>query len=164
MLQAYPGVRSLEETDDVFQNAVIRLYRALKQVVPASVREFIGLATTQIRRELIDLARYYQSRQNTQVHIDAPRKPNASSNGPTLTWDRVDTTPGPEQLASWTNFHEQIGALPEDDREMFDLLWYQGLTQSEAAGLLQMSLATVKRRWLAARRKLCRALDGDLPS
>ena len=44
--------------------------------------------------------------------------------------------------------------LPEEEREAFDLRWYQGLTQAEAALVLNVSEATVKRRWLAARARL----------
>ena len=54
MLKDYPRLKRWEETDDVFQNASLRLYRALGKVRPASVREFFRLAAVQIRRELID--------------------------------------------------------------------------------------------------------------
>lgn len=56
MLRNYPQLRRWEQTDDVFQNAVLRLHRSLADVQPQSVRDFFGLAATQIRRTLIDLA------------------------------------------------------------------------------------------------------------
>jgi DNA-directed RNA polymerase specialized sigma24 family protein len=59
MLQDYPGVKRWEQTDDVLQNALVRLLRALRDVRPASMREFFGLASVQIRRELLDLAKHY---------------------------------------------------------------------------------------------------------
>src|SRR5438309_8558542 len=59
MLRDYPGVRRWEQTDDVLQNAMLRLWRALQDVKPATSREFCGLATLQMRRELVDLARHY---------------------------------------------------------------------------------------------------------
>src|SRR6476620_8714257 len=59
MLKTYPTVRRWEETGDVFQNAAVRLVRALNAVTPTNTREFFGLAAEQIRRELIDLARHY---------------------------------------------------------------------------------------------------------
>jgi DNA-directed RNA polymerase specialized sigma24 family protein len=43
------------------------------------------------------------------------------------------------------------------------LLWYQELTQGEAAALLGISAATIRRRWLAARRRLLQTLKGQLP-
>src|SRR4051794_18750830 len=57
MLRDYARVRRWEQTDDVLQNALIRLDRALRTVAPASARDFYGLATLQVRRELIDMAR-----------------------------------------------------------------------------------------------------------
>jgi RNA polymerase sigma-70 factor (ECF subfamily) len=39
-----------------------------------------------------------------------------------------------------------IDGLPEDEREAFDLVRIQGMTQTEAAQLLGVSAVTVKRR------------------
>jgi DNA-directed RNA polymerase specialized sigma24 family protein len=47
---------------------------------------------------------------------------------------------------------------------VFDMLWYQGLTQAEAAALLQVSERTLQRRWRAACERLHAALDGELHS
>ena len=58
---------------------------------------------------------------------------------------------------------EQVAALPEEEREVFDLLWYQGLPQAEAADLLHVNVRTIKRRWLSARMKLQDALQGEMP-
>ena len=44
-----------------------------------------------------------------------------------------------------------------------DLLYYQGLTQAEAAEVLGVSERTVKRRWQAARLALHDALGGEIP-
>jgi RNA polymerase sigma-70 factor (ECF subfamily) len=41
---------------------------------------------------------------------------------------------------------QAIGELPEDEREAFDLVRVQGMTQTEAAEMLGVSAATVKRR------------------
>src|SRR5262249_22104976 len=77
--------------------------------------------------------------------------------------DRADLSWEPSRLAAWSEFHEQIGALPDEEREVFDLLWYQGLSQAEAAELLEVSGRTVKRRRQAARLKLHEALQGEVP-
>ena len=39
-----------------------------------------------------------------------------------------------------------IGELPEDEREVFDLVRIQGMAQAEAAHVLGVSAETVKRR------------------
>lgn len=56
----------------------------------------------------------------------------------------------------------QIGALPDDQREVFDLIWYQGVTHAEAATLLHVSEKTIQRRWQAACLSLHDAMGGQL--
>ena len=55
MLRHYPRLRRWEQTDDVLQNALLRLHRSLATIQPGSPRQFYGLAATHIRRELVDL-------------------------------------------------------------------------------------------------------------
>ena len=46
---------------------------------------------------------------------------------------------------------------------MFNLVWYQGLTQAEAAELLGITKRPVRWRWRAARLTLHKVLDGLPP-
>ena len=57
-----------------------------------------------------------------------------------------------------------IVPLPEDDRTVFELKFYQGLTEGEIAGLLNISARTVRRRWRLARQSLQAALGVEAPS
>jgi RNA polymerase sigma-70 factor (ECF subfamily) len=41
---------------------------------------------------------------------------------------------------------QAIDGLPEEEREVFDLLRIQGLTQAEVAEVLDVSVKTVRRR------------------
>src|SRR3954452_8407025 len=59
MLRRYPHLRRWEQTDDLLNAALSRLHRSLADVRPETVRHFDNLVATQIRRELIDLARSY---------------------------------------------------------------------------------------------------------
>ena len=45
-------------------------------------------------------------------------------------YEAVDAGDDPANLAAWTEFHDQVGQLPDDERAVFDLLWYQELSQS----------------------------------
>jgi RNA polymerase sigma-70 factor (ECF subfamily) len=56
---------------------------------------------------------------------------------------------------------EAIDRLPEDEREVFDLVRNQGMTQAEAGQVLGVSVATVKRRLNRGLRLLTEKL-GDL--
>src|SRR5688572_5186475 len=80
MLQDFPRVRQWEETDDVLQNAQVRLLRALEAVNPASLRDFFALASAQIRRELLDLARHYFGPEGAGKR-QVPLRPPGTSEG-----------------------------------------------------------------------------------
>jgi RNA polymerase sigma-70 factor (ECF subfamily) len=162
MLKDYPRLKRWEQTGDVLQNATLRLYRALEDVRPASVSEFFRLAALNIRRELLDLAKhYYGPRGLGAKHASVARRAESDSGTPAI--EPADPGGEPGHLVPWTEFHSQVEQLPEDERQIFDLLWYQELSQAEAAALLKVSERTIKRRWQAARFKLQRALQGNLP-
>jgi RNA polymerase sigma-70 factor (ECF subfamily) len=160
MLGDFPGVRRWEETDDVLSEAVLRLCRALEDVCPATAREFLGLAALQVRRELCDLARRFRGPEGFAAH-HASGAAGGEPGGPAAA--PPNATHELHRLAAWAEFHRLVKALPPEEREVFDLLWYQGLTQPEAAGVLGVALVTVKRRWQSARRRLFDLLGGDLP-
>jgi RNA polymerase sigma-70 factor (ECF subfamily) len=63
----------------------------------------------------------------------------------------VEPAPPPASSASGLSpdgrcILQAIGELPEDEREVFDLVRIQGMTQAEAAHVLGVSAETVKRR------------------
>ena len=163
LLHDFPRVRRWEDTDDVLQNALLRLLRSLQAVAPQGVADYFRLAARQMRRELIDLARHYYGPQGPGAH-HASRGPDAGPGdtpGPDAA--RADSGDEPGRLAAWAEFHERAAALPEPEREVFELPWYHGLTQAEAAKVLQVSVPTVKRRWLDARLDLQESLRGEMP-
>jgi RNA polymerase sigma-70 factor (ECF subfamily) len=163
MLKGFPGVGRWEQPDDVVQNALIRLDRSLRAVSPPTAQDFFRLAAAQVRRELIDLARHYQGPQGPGAHHATPTGRGDAADGAALAAATPVTTYDPGRLAAWAEFHAAVAALGEADRELFDLLWYQGLTQAQAATLLGVSERTVNSRWLAARVRLSDALGGQLP-
>lgn len=149
----YPYLRRWEATDDVFQNAMVRLHRALQTVRIESVRHFFNLAGLQIRRELNDLTRHYFGPEGYGANHHTDHKPADEAGG---SLDRADE---PEDLAKWTLFHEHCDRLPAEEREVVNLLFYQGLTQEEAASVLGLSVRTLKRRWQQAKLALQACLD-----
>jgi len=163
MLRSYPHLRRWEQTDDVFQNAVIRLHRSLTEVKPQSVQHFLALATTQIRRTLVDLARHHFGPlgQAAKHHTDAG---GPKSDGGDIVRNAADTDQRPETLQSWAAFHEAVGDLPDDQREVFELVWYGDMGRKDIANLLGVSEPTVKRRLRAARVALGRIVDDERPS
>ncbi|MCE9534302.1 MAG: RNA polymerase sigma factor [Planctomycetes bacterium] len=151
MLGRYARVRRWAETDDVLQNALVRLVGALRSVKPQTSREFLALATLQIRRELIDLARHYYGPEGVGAnhHSRGPQQGTpADQEGP------PDVRDEPSSIAQWAELHEQIDLLPVEEREVLDLLFYQEFSQAEAAEALNVSVRTIQRRWHDALGKL----------
>jgi RNA polymerase sigma factor (sigma-70 family) len=145
LLSGFPTVRRWEGTDDVVQNATLRLLRALEHVNPENPRQFFGLAAEQVRRELIDLARHHYG-----PHGQGKNHASRAGEAPEVAAGGSDAA----GLADWEAFHEGVAALSEADREIFALLYYQGLSQAEAAQLLGLSVAAVQQRWQRARLRL----------
>jgi RNA polymerase sigma-70 factor (ECF subfamily) len=165
MLNDFPKLRRWEETDDVLQTAMMRMIRALDEVRPESVRDFLRLASLQIRRQLLDFTRYYYGAEGPGRHhhsvppgsMNDHRRP--ASNAP----DASDSTWEPQQVAQWTLLHESVERLGSELVEIFDLVWYQGLPLVEAARLLGISERTAQRRWQLVRIELSEQLDNQLP-
>ena len=160
MLDDFPKLRPWEQTDDVLQKALMRLCEALKSVAVKSPLHFHRLAALQIRRELHDLCKHYFGPQGMGAHHHSGPGGQAADDpsGPVgrASWE-------PETLDDWEAFHEAVEALPEAEREVCDLLWYEGLAQEAAADALSVDVRTVKRRWQGARRQLSQALGGRRP-
>jgi RNA polymerase sigma-70 factor (ECF subfamily) len=162
MLKGFGRVKRWEQTDDVVQNALLRLYRSLAQVQPANAVEFYRLAALNIRRELLDLAKhYYGPRGLGANYASVDKGPDQGTTAPAHEPLAAGEEPG--QLEAWAAFHDQVERLPAEDKEVFDLLWYQELSQAEAAALLKVSERTIKRRWASARLRLHKSLQGQLP-
>lgn len=144
-------VQRWEQTDDLVHGAWLRIQRAIE----ANTLEFTSqdqifrLAARHIRFEIIDMHRKHRARsqeheaQSQDVEVCAP----ASNSG------------DPKLVANWIEFHESVERMPEALKEVTDLLWYQGLTQEEAAQLLNLSIRSIKRRWREAKLHLLEVLD-----
>jgi RNA polymerase sigma-70 factor (ECF subfamily) len=125
------------------------------QVERSYSAHFFKLAVLEIRRELIDLGRHHLGTQGqgAKHHTGGAGRAGGSIEG------QAAESGEPTSLEDWTTFHECVGALPDEEREVFGLIYYDGLLQEEAATELGISLRTVKRRWQSARITLHRAMS-----
>jgi len=153
MFHGFPGLMRWEQTDDIFQNAMIRLHRAMADVKIHSEKHFFNLAAVQIRRELLDLVKKYKAKCSFAVHH------HTDSLNPNRVGGKVAQQTTPEcDLEKWTEFHQLVEHMPAEEKDVVDLLWYQGLEQDQAAKILGISIRTLRRRWQAARIKLFEVL------
>jgi RNA polymerase sigma-70 factor (ECF subfamily) len=149
----FRSVGMLEDSDDVCQGACIRLNRALIALKPTCAVDFFRLAALQIRRELIDLARAW-IRRNERLHGIDVSPGEAVDSGPSLVDLVEESADSPSQLAMWSEFHAIVERLPELERLAFELSWYHGLTQIEAAMIMGISERQFRRHFAAARLRL----------
>jgi RNA polymerase sigma-70 factor, ECF subfamily len=80
--------------------------------------------------------------------------------------DVASTEPGPAERAeasyiSW-RVHRALESLAENERDVIELAYYGGLSQSEVSDFLGIPLGTVKTRTRAALGRLADLLEGEL--
>jgi RNA polymerase sigma factor (sigma-70 family) len=164
MLRRYPTVKRWEETDDVMQDALIRLNRTLSKVSPQSSLFFWNLAARHINWALLDLCDHYKTALEVGNKHHTGRAGKAADEPGGKLYLHADSTGGPDSLEDWTRFHEAVAQLPDDERKVFGLRWYDGFTLEQVAELMGMSVRTIKRRWRSAQILLKKALGGEFPS
>jgi RNA polymerase sigma-70 factor (ECF subfamily) len=125
------------ETDELLGGVVAGLLTALRTTRPPTVRRFFALANQHMRWQLNDLARRLDER-------------------PAAALAESGVVASPDSMASGLSpdarrMLEAIEALPEDEREVFDLVGIHGLTHAEAAAVVGVSEKTVQRRLNRAR-------------
>jgi RNA polymerase sigma-70 factor (ECF subfamily) len=120
------------QADELLGAVTERLLKALREARPRTVRQLFALANQHMRWELNDLARRLDD-QPAAAELCEGLVPAPASSASGLSPD------GLRMLRA-------IDELPEDEREVFDLVRIHGMTQTETAQLLGVSAVTVKRR------------------
>lgn len=134
------------DSEEMLGAIVERLIKALREARPATVKQFFAIANQHMRWELNGLARTLDEWRPPGPINDSVAAPESSGSPLTPTALRI---------------FRAIDALPEIDREAFDLVRVQGLTHGEAADILGVSTKTVQRRLNSALIGLSETL-GDL--
>ena len=137
--------------DELLSSVAERLLKAMREVRPTTVRQFFALANQHMRWELNDLARRLDERAAAVELRDSLVL--APVDGSSL-----HLSPGAHRLL------DAIGSLPEEEREVFDLVRVQGMTKAEAAAVLGVSAKTVQRRLTRCRLLLMEQLHDLEPS
>jgi RNA polymerase sigma factor (sigma-70 family) len=66
-----------------------------------------------------------------------------------------------KDFALWVRFHALVDNLPVEEREVVGLIFYHGWTQQQVAELFQVSVRTIRRRWISACQRLRVGLQWD---
>ena len=122
------------QTEEMLSAVVERLIKAMRQFRPTTVRQFFALCNQHMRWELNDLARRLDSTEGVTTSLSESFAGVATSGS---------TPPVGPKL---TRILQAIEALPDEEREVFNLVQVQGMTQGEAAEVVGVSAKTVQRR------------------
>jgi RNA polymerase sigma factor (sigma-70 family) len=157
MLQgSFPEVARRHELDSVVHETWVRLLQALDKAEPPTVADFFRLAAFKFRQVLLDMAQGERRRAQREVlgWSGADNEGPASSD--------AGTTHDPARLAQWTEFHEKVATLSEQERAVFEMHYYLELPQAEIARVLGLHPRKVSYLWIAATEKLGEELDAVL--
>jgi RNA polymerase sigma-70 factor (ECF subfamily) len=120
------------QTDEMVSAVVERLLKAMRSLRPLTVRQFFALVNQHMRWELNDLARRLDE-QSSAAQLREELVPAPASSESML-------SPNGRRML------DAIDNLPEEEREVFDLVRIQGMAQTEVAEILGVSPKTVQRR------------------
>ena len=120
------------QAEEMLSAVVERLLKAMRGVRPETVRAFFALANQHMRWELNDLARRLDKEARAvELRESIVAAPQSSGS---------QISPNTRRIL------EAIDNLPEEEREVFELVRVQGMTHPEVAQLLGISAKTVQRR------------------
>jgi RNA polymerase sigma-70 factor, ECF subfamily len=139
-------LRDRQRAEDAVQETFTAVWRAA-----ASYRPERGPAAPWLyavaRNAIVD-----RLRSRSEPAAEAPDEPS-SEPGPA---DRAESS-----FVAW-RVHRALEELPEKEREVVELAYWSGLSQSEVASYLDIPLGTVKTRTRSALARLADLLEGEL--
>jgi RNA polymerase sigma factor (sigma-70 family) len=133
------------ETDELLDGVVAGLITALRKVQPQTVRQFFALANQHMRWQLNDLARLLDKRPGLVAFPESGALAPPESSESCLSQDA-------------RRMLMAIESLPQEDREVFELVRIQGLSNPETAAVVGVSVKTIQRRLNRARLLLAEQL------
>jgi RNA polymerase sigma factor (sigma-70 family) len=137
LLRSYPRLARPPmnlQIDELLSAVVERLLKALQEVRPSSVRQFFALANRHMRWELNDLAR----------RLDLDKERHARKLGDVAV--AISESSESQLSPNARRILDAVESLPEEEREVFELMRIQNLTQTEVMGILEVSASTLQRR------------------
>lgn len=140
------------EAEDVLQEGFLQVWRQAARYDPgrSSVSTWLSLI---VRSRAIDRLR-------TRRVVDRTSQSAQQENPNRYTSPQGERNVLEQERAS--RLHDELGKLPSEQREVLEMAFYGGLTQSEIAAQTGIPLGTVKTRTLLAMKKLRKALRNEI--
>ncbi len=128
--------------EEVTQDTFLKLWSRARQFVP-SQGELISWLLTIAHRTALD-----------RIRLENRRLPASNAHDPEETWLAFPDEKTMNADARWRSLHFAVQALPAEQRQVIDLAYYKGMSQSEIAEVLGWPLGTVKTRLRSAMQTL----------
>lgn len=128
--------------EEATQDTFLKLWSRARQFVP-SQGELNSWLLTIAHRTALD-----------RIRLENRRLPASNANDPEETWSVFPDENTINADARWRSLHFAVQALPAEQRQVIDLAYYKGMSQSEIAEVLGWPLGTVKTRLRTAMQTL----------
>lgn len=155
-LKSRPGLARWEQDEDVLQEVLMRLDRALQDAKPTHAGQVFVLAAQHVRWAVIDLVRKHLGPEGIA------RRHQTGGIGDGLAYDSRTGRSESDDLAArldHVRLHEAVERLAPELQEAWLLHTYLELTQEQAADVFGVSSKTIQRRVREARLALAADLD-----
>jgi len=136
--------------EDAVQDAFVRVWTraASFDASRGSLRTWV---LTVVRNRAVDYLRGAPARQRSELELRVEVPAAGAGSDP---WREV------AESLERSAVREALASLPSEQRQMIELAYYGGYTQTEIAGMVDVPLGTVKSRTRLAMEKLCSYLQG----
>lgn len=120
--------------EEATQDTFLKLWSRARQYLAERGSLLIWLLTI-ARRTALD-----------RLRLEGRRPTLSNSEDPDTAWQSIASEDSLTSEARWRSMYFAVQSLPEEQRQVIELAYYQGLSQSEIAELLGWPLGTVKSR------------------
>lgn len=128
--------------EEATQDTFLKLWSRARQFVPGQ-GELSSWLLTIAHRTAQD-----------RLRLESRRLPASNEQDPEETWRVIADVDASGSEARWRSLYFAVQSLPMEQRQLIDLAYYQGMSQSEIADVLRLPLGTVKTRLRAAMQSL----------
>lgn len=144
--ESFPALRGVHDSDSVFNVVYLRLHTALTKMAaeaatPPTPADFFRFAAYKIRHALLDMVQADRQRRKKELGDSVLIDEDGTVEGP---------EPPPEKKAEWREFLTHVSALPEEERDVFQMHFFMDMTQAQIAQELGVTPKQVSRAWLKA--------------